>query len=247
MQFEVISLPGARSFTEVRALQLELLQKRIDNEISDTLIFCEHTPVVTRGRGLQKKPGESESPRAKPFLPSSASEYLEIERGGDLTYHGPGQLVLYPIVKLGGEGSIGKFVGQDVDHWIRFLENIWIDTLSKFSITATSKAGGSGVWISESPASLENKSAQKKVASVGIALRRWVNYHGIALNVVNDLSPFFQFDPCGFNPEVMTNLKSQPSIPADLFNLDWRNHWEKLGIEAIERLTDRKSSAKHHS
>jgi lipoate-protein ligase B len=217
--FEVISLPGLRSFQEVYEMQLDLLQKRIRDEIPDTFLFCEHTSVITRGRGLQHQAERSE--KAKPLLTLPANtEYIEIERGGDLTWHGPGQLVVYPIVKLGGEGVIGKQVGQDIEKWIRFLENIWIRVLADFKITATTQAGGSGVWVDG-----------KKVASVGIALRRWVNFHGIAINIVNDLSPFYAFDPCGFQSEVMTRLQDFPNISREYFGANWRARFERLFLE----------------
>ena len=226
LSFQVISLPGLKSFSEVHALQLELLEKRIKNLIPDTLIFCEHTPVITRGRGLQWRSDRSE--RAKPLLAiPEGTEYVEIERGGDLTWHGPGQLVMYPIVKLGGEARLGKKVGQDVDRFIRLLENNLIQILNNYGVESQSKVGGSGVWIGE-----------RKVMSVGIALRKWVNFHGIAINVVNDLSPFFAFDPCGYGAEVMTKLQDLPSLPPECFDLNWRSTWEKLYLTEFQKNID---------
>jgi lipoyl(octanoyl) transferase len=223
MSFQVISLPGLTPFQEVFSLQEKLLDQRIRDEIPDTLIFCEHTPVITRGRGLQRVDGREE--RAKPLaLMPAGTEYIETNRGGDLTWHGPGQLVLYPIIKLGGDGELGKKIGQDVNGYIRFLENIYIDLLSKFEITATSKEGGSGVWLGE-----------RKVASVGIALRRWVSYHGIAINLVNDLFSFQAFDPCGFDANVMTRLKDHSKIPSTFFENDWRAQWEKLIVQSLTK------------
>ena len=223
MNFEVLSLSGLRPFREVHAIQKDLLEKRIRDEVPDTLVFCEHTPVITRGRGLQAKPGREF--RSVPLLYTPpGTDYEEIERGGDLTWHGPGQLVIYPILKLGGDGAIGRIIGQDVDRYIRFLENIWIDLLEEHGLKASTRAHGSGVWLSD-----------RKLASVGIALRRWVTYHGVAMNIVNDLSPFQAFDPCGFNSEVMTKLQDQPQIPTAFLDLDWRKRWEEKIIQSLRR------------
>jgi len=225
--FEVLSIPGPARFREVHETMLGLLQKRIEDAIPDTVMVVEHAPVITRGRGLQWR--EDRSERAKPLLMvPEGTDYEEIERGGDLTWHGPGQLVVYPVVKLGGEGALGKFIGQDVDRYIRFLEQIWIDLLKPFGIEATSKPGGSGVWIGD-------QKGERKAASVGIAIRRWVTYHGVAMNVVNSLAPFRAFSPCGFDPEVMTRLKDQPGIPPQWFSPDWRERWERAVLEEMER------------
>ena len=221
--FEVLSLSGIRPFKEVHALQLELLDQRIKDQISDTLIICEHTPTITRGRGLQFKQNQSNVEKQRPLpLTPVGTEYLEIERCGDLTWHGPGQLVIYPIVKLGGEGSIGKRIGHDVEKWIRFQEDLWISILKDFGISAQTQVDGSGVWIGD-----------LKLASVGIALRRWVNYHGLAINIVNSLDGFRNFDPCGYSPEVMIRAKDLPEIPAQYFASDWRQVWERLFLEKL--------------
>jgi len=223
VKYDVLSIPGQISFQKGYETQLDLLERRIRDEIPDTLIFCEHTPVITRGRGLQYQPGREE--RAKPLLHiPEGTDYHEIERGGDLTWHGPGQLVVYPIVKLGGEGAIGKRVGQDVEKWIRFQEGIWISLLGEFGIAARTKEGGSGVWHDS-----------KKIVSIGIALRRWVSFHGMAANLTNDLTPFYAFDPCGFLPEVMTRLKDFPSIPSEYFDPNWRARWENAFLTSLNR------------
>jgi lipoyl(octanoyl) transferase len=228
MSFQVISLPGLQSFEEVFRLQEKLLERRIRDEIPDTLIFCEHTSVITRGRGLQRAEGRFE--RAKPItLIPEGTNYIDTNRGGDLTWHGPGQLVLYPIIKLGGEGKLGQLIGQDVNAYLRFLENIFIQILAHAGVSATSKEGGSGVWI-----------GSQKVASVGIALRRWVSYHGIALNVVNDLTSFQAFDPCGFDASVMIRLQDVLGMPSQMFGDDWRARMEKLVLSQITQMTGAK-------
>jgi lipoate-protein ligase B len=127
--------------------------------------------------------------------------FAESERGGDLTYHGPGQLVIYPIFKLDGKG-FGPY--HDVTAFLRKFEQIFIQNLKQQGLTGFAKENATGIWIKDEKN--EKDGQDKKVASIGIAVRKWVTYHGIAINCVNDLKPFFLISPCGFNPEVMTRL-----------------------------------------
>lgn len=181
---EFRSLPGLIRYAEASALQQELLEKRVRDEIDDTVLFLEHAPVVTRGRGLQftGQPRERAMPLVQP-LPEGI-EYCESERGGDLTYHGPGQLVVYPIWKI-----------RDLGAYLRGLESAFIEVLGELGLRSEPRENATGVWVGE-----------RKVASIGVAVRKWVTYHGVALNVVNDLKPFHLISPCGFAPEVMTSL-----------------------------------------
>lgn len=201
------SLPGLTHYEDARQLQLELVEQRVQDQIPDTVLFLEHHPVVTQGRGLQftgtARPRHMPLP---PFLPQGVA-FCETERGGDLTYHGPGQWVVYPIIKLDGQG-FGPF--HDVSSFLRKLEQIFIDELLELGLVASVKEGATGVWVGE-----------KKIASIGVAVRKWVTYHGIALNCMNDLKPFYSISPCGFSPEVMTRL-------ADWMPLDegWRQKLE---------------------
>jgi lipoate-protein ligase B len=224
MTYRIHSIPGPTPFQVVHEMQRAFLQDRIENRIPDTLIICEHMPVITRGRGLQWREDRTERSKDLPLVPPG-TDYVEIERGGDLTWHGPGQLVIYPIVKLGGEGEIGRFIGQDVDRYVRFLENIWIEALRPYGVETTSKQGGSGVWLKG-----------KKLASVGIALKRWTSYHGVAMNIVNDLEPFMAFSPCGFQSEVMARLRDLPGLPEQALGSDWRSFWESRIQESLVRL-----------
>lgn len=190
MKFD--SLPGLTQYQAAKELQLELLEKRARGEIEDTVLFLEHEPVVTRGRGLQftGEPRERQIPLPAP-LPEGIA-YAESERGGDLTYHGPGQLVIYPIVKLDGKGFGPE---RDVTAFLRKFERVLIEVLSELDLPGESRESATGVWVRD-----------KKLASIGIAIRKWVTYHGMAINVVNDLKPFHLISPCGFSPEVMTRL-----------------------------------------
>ena len=186
------SLNGANSYAEVRELQLRLVELRAADLIPDTVLFLEHTPVITRGRGLQFT-GQVRSRHmpAPAHLPPGI-DFQETERGGDLTYHGPGQLVIYPICKLDGSG-LGPV--RDVARFLRIMEKVVIDELASWGFAAEARENATGVWI-----------AGRKVVSAGIAVRRWVTYHGLAINCVNDLAPFQLISPCGFAPSIMARL-----------------------------------------
>jgi lipoate-protein ligase B len=147
-------------------------------------------------------------------------ELAETERGGDLTAHMPGQLVVYPIFKLDGATT---FCGRnDVDGFLRSLEQVVIDELAEEGLSAERRPLATGVWIDG-----------RKIASIGIAVRRNVTYHGLALNLVNDLGLFRLISPCGFSSEVMTRLEDLR--PKGLGS--WRPHWEWRIAQRFERLS----------
>jgi lipoyl(octanoyl) transferase len=207
------SLRGSTPYAEAKALQLKLVELRAADRIPDTFLFLEHDPVVTRGRGLQQT-REREGLRHMPLpaLPPGIS-FSETERGGDLTYHGPGQLVMYPICKLDGRGFGAD---HDVTGFLRSLEGVLIATLREWGIEGQAREEATGVWVGE-----------RKVASIGIAVRKWVTYHGIALNCVNDLKPFHLISPCGFSPEVMTRVSDlRPELGWQGSSL-WRTEAER--------------------
>lgn len=189
--------------------QRELVEKRARDEIEDTILFVEHPPTITRGRGLQftGKPREKQLPLET--IPAG-TEYFEIERGGDLTWHGPGQLVIYPIVKLDGKGI---FPNHDVTGFLRAIEKSLIAILASYGLKAEMRESATGVWVGD-----------RKIASLGIAVSKWVTYHGAAINVMNGADSFLGFQPCGFNPEVMTSL-AQLDVS---LNRDWRGELEDL-------------------
>lgn len=186
------SLNGTNSYAKVRELQLRLVELRAAGQVPDTVLFLEHDPVITRGRGLQYTGVERPKHMPLPGPIPSGIEFSETERGGDLTYHGPGQLVVYPICKLDGQGLGPE---KDVAGFLRLMEKVIVDELSSWGFNAESRANATGVWI-----------GGRKVVSAGIAVRKWVTYHGLAINCVNDLKPFHLISPCGFNPEVMARL-----------------------------------------
>lgn len=171
---------GRTRYEEGHALQKELVEQRADDALGDLLLLTEHEPVVTVGRG---------TPRAElDALERSGLPVVEVERGGEATYHGPGQLVAYPIVHL-------TEARRDLHRFQRDLEELGIRVCAEFGVEAKRVTGLTGVWV-----------GARKVMSLGIAVRRWVSWHGIALNVSTDLEPFRRFHPCGLDGDVMTSL-----------------------------------------
>ena len=202
------SIKGLIPYTEASELQKKLVELRARDVIPDTVLFLEHEPVVTRGRGLQwvGVARERSIPLPAPLPPGI--DFCESERGGDLTYHGPGQLVVYPIVKLDGSG-FGP--SKDVTAFLRKLEAVFVSWLGDLGLDSEAREHATGVWADG-----------KKVASIGIAVRKWVVWHGLAMNVVNDLKPFHLISPCGFSPEVMACLGDL----LDARSVDWpRENW----------------------
>jgi len=173
---------GVAPYREVWARQLALVEQRQLGQIDDTLLLVEHPHVFTLGR--RRESGAN-------VLAPGDVEVIEIERGGDVTYHGPGQLVAYPIVLL-GDGE------RDLHRYLRDLEEAAIQTCAHFGVTAGREPGKTGVWI--------GGPNPKKLCSIGIACRKWVTFHGLALNVTTDLAYFARINPCGFEASVMSSL-----------------------------------------
>jgi lipoyl(octanoyl) transferase len=161
-------------------------------EIADTLVLVEHPDVITLGRSA--KTSNILAPEAMPVVP--------IERGGDVTYHGPGQLVAYPIFLLREDE-------RDLHRFLRNLEEAVIRTVADFGLSATRRPGKTGVWTADAPDG-------RKLASIGVAVRKWVTLHGLALNVATDLSRFAAINPCGFDAAVMTSMARELETPVDV-------------------------------
>ena len=176
---------GTQPYREVWARQLALVEARQKGEVEDTLILVEHPHVFTLGRKRESHQN---------VLAPGDVEVIEIERGGDVTYHGPGQLVAYPIVLLEGDEE------RDLHRFLRNLEEAVIRTCARAGVTADREPGKTGVWTTIP------SGARKKLCSIGIACRKWVTFHGLALNVTTDLSYFARINPCGFEATVMTSL-----------------------------------------
>jgi lipoyl(octanoyl) transferase len=179
---------GLRGYGETLEIQRELRRRRIAGELAeDVLLLVEHPPVVTIGRGTQA----SSLPLPPAQLERRGIEVFEVERGGDVTFHGPGQLVGYPILDLRGHR-------QDLHWYLRSLEDVLIQALGGLDIEADRNPGLTGVWT-----------AGRKIASIGIHVKQWVTLHGFALNVTTDLDPFDLIVPCGIRQVVMTSVAAE--------------------------------------
>ncbi|MBA3921175.1 MAG: lipoyl(octanoyl) transferase LipB [Nostocaceae cyanobacterium] len=173
--------PGLIPYTEALAWQRSLLNERVNNpNLDDVLILLEHPPVYTL-----KKGGKEEYYKN---LDQNKHEVVEIQRGGEVTYHCPGQIVGYPILNL-------KYHRQDLHWYLRQLETVLIQTLKSYDLPAESIPGLTGVWIEG-----------KKVAAIGIKVKHWITMHGFALNVNPDLTGFQQIIPCGIADKPVASL-----------------------------------------
>jgi lipoate-protein ligase B len=191
---------GLREYNDVWDLQRKLVDLRSRKLIPDTLILVQHPHVFTVGKAV---PG---------VLPAQISSVpvLRIERGGQWTYHGPGQLVGYPILDL-------NIRQRDIHAFLRDIEETIILALAKFGIRAVRYQGRTGVWVQS-----------RKIASIGAAIRNWTTFHGFALNVNTDLSYFGLIEPCGMPSSTMTSMKALLGQEADfgLAKKEVRKHFE---------------------
>jgi lipoate-protein ligase B len=169
---------GTRDYAEAWHLQQDLVAARQRGEVPDTLLLVEHPHVLTLGRGAHREN----------LLTPAGMPVFEVERGGDVTYHGPGQLCGYPILYLREDE-------RDVHLYLRRLEEAIIRTLAEFAVEAGRKPGLTGVWV-----------GPHKLASIGVAVRRWVTWHGFALNVATDLERFSTINPCGLPASLMGSM-----------------------------------------
>jgi lipoyl(octanoyl) transferase len=176
--------------------QDELVAKRIAGEIADTLVFTEHDPVYTVGLRNGAADHLVWSPE---HLSREGIEVVKTNRGGDITYHGPGQIVGYPIIDLSSR--------KDLHEYLRLLEQVMINTVGSLGLVATRREGKTGIWI-----------GTRKIAAIGVAVRRWVAYHGFALNVHPDLAHFQGIVPCGISATegTVTSLQAELGRTLDL-------------------------------
>jgi len=180
---------GLIPYAEACALQKRIVAARKLGVIEDVLLFCEHPHVITQGRnGKREHLLASES-----VLRQKGVEFFEASRGGDVTYHGPGQVVAYPILNLGA-------IRRDVVWYVRQLEEAMIRATTEFGIAAGREAGKTGVWVGEGKAS-------EKLAAIGVHISRWVTSHGLAYNVSTDLRNFDLIVPCGLADRKATSLE----------------------------------------
>jgi lipoyl(octanoyl) transferase len=184
---------GPTPYREGLRIQEALVEARAAGATGDWLLFPEHPPVLTMGRT-----GHEDSLRVdRAALARRGIEVFDVARGGDVTWHGPGQLVGYPIVDLAGRSPTGA-PRRDLHAYLRALEGALIEALAGWGIAAERAPGLTGVWVKG-----------RKIASLGIAVRRWVGYHGFALNVAPDLAAFELIHPCGLRDVRMTSVADQ--------------------------------------
>ncbi len=197
---QVISLPGLTPYADALALQMRLLQARQQGQLPDMLLLLEHPPTITLGRGSHDV--DLLTPEAE--LVKQGFAIVRTDRGGEITYHAPGQLVGYPILDL-------RDHGQDLHKYLRDLEETLILALGVLGLESTREPGLTGVWTHGS-----------KIAAIGIKVSRWVSMHGFALNINPDLGPMRRdFVPCGIRDRGVTSLAE--CLP--------HAHWTRATVE----------------
>ena len=202
---------GRIAYPEAHAAMRARLEARVKDQAPDALILCEHDPVYTLGR---RRGAEAN------VLAAGDVPVIPVERGGDVTFHGPGQVVAYPICRL----PPGR---QDLHAWLRGLEDVAIGVLATWGVVGGRDPRNTGVWVDG-----------RKIAAIGIACRSWVTWHGLAINVQTDLSCFRRINPCGLDPDLTTRLQDLldpcPSWAevaertADVF-CSWWEGWAQTG------------------
>jgi lipoyl(octanoyl) transferase len=197
---------GLVPYEEAAVAQRWLVEARQEGEIADVLLLLEHQPVYTRGR----RSTAEELPMAVEWYEAQGIGVHDTDRGGRVTYHGPGQLVVYPIVSL-------KPYGDDVHEYVRRLERVAISSLAAHGVEAGTIEGLTGVWTKGArPGSGGAAGEARKIASIGVHVSRGVTTHGIAINVNNDLQPFEWVVPCGIEGCAVTSLGRELGAEQDL-------------------------------
>jgi lipoyl(octanoyl) transferase len=187
---------GIVPYEQARQAQLRLQGERQREEVPDLLLLLEHPPVYTRGR----RSSPDELPMGAEWYERQGIEVRDTDRGGRVTYHGPGQLVVYPIVSL-------RPYGDDVHEYVRGLERVMIGALGEHGVEARVIEGLTGVWTRGEP---------RKIGSIGVHVSRSVTTHGLAVNVDNDLQPFEWIVPCGIEGVAVTSLARELGTDQDL-------------------------------
>jgi lipoyl(octanoyl) transferase len=190
---------GRIPYAEALALQEEVRARRQADEIPDTLLLLEHPPVYTKGRRTL----DTDLPMGEEWYAAQGIEVEQVDRGGRVTYHGPGQLVGYPIMQIG-----------DVVEYLRVMERALIQALSDEGVEAQIRDGLTGVWVDD-----------RKVGSIGVHVQRGVTTHGFAINVDNDLQPFEWIVPCGIDNVRMTSLYKETGRTAGMSCFRKRAAW----------------------
>jgi len=184
---------GRTGYADAWKRQEELVARRNAGEAGDTLVFTEHNPVYTLGLRLG---AEQNLIWDAAELARRGIEVVQTNRGGDITYHGPGQIVGYPVINLAPR--------QDLHAYLRFLEQVLINSVGQLGLAADRRAGKTGIWL-----------GPRKIAAIGVAVKRWTTFHGFALNVNTDLTPFSGIVPCGITDGTVTSMQLELGRPVD--------------------------------
>lgn len=197
---------GLVPYEEALVAQRWLESARQEEELPDVLLLLEHPPVYTRGR----RATDEELPMQREWYEMQGIEVHDTDRGGRVTYHGPGQLVAYPIVSL-------RPYGDDVREYVRRLERVAIGALAEHGVAARTIKGLTGVWTEgETPGPEAGRDVARKIGSIGVHVSRGVTTHGLAVNVSNDLQPFEWIVPCGIDNCRVTSLSRELGAEPDL-------------------------------
>ena len=202
---------GRTAYADAWQRQEALVAARNAGETGDTLVFTEHNPVFTMG---VRRGAEQNLLWQTTELQRRGIEVVTTNRGGDITYHGPGQIVGYPIVNLAPR--------KDLHAYLRFLEDVMIASVARFGLTAGRNPGKTGIWIEK-----------RKIAAIGVAVKKWTTFHGFALNVNTDLAPFTGIIPCGITAAdgTVTSMQLELRRPVDLVEVKQvlaSEFWERL-------------------
>ena len=208
-------------FAQALVLQEEIVaRKRNDASLEDQLLLLEHEPVYTIGRTPDQSslsgPGSRPTRDGELGAAHLPHPLFAINRGGQATYHGPGQLMGYPIIDL-------RRCGYDLHKYLRWLEQLLIEVLAENGIAATRRESLTGVWVED-----------RKIASIGVGVRHWITMHGFALNVCGDLSPFNHIVPCGINNVAMTSMEKETGTAFSVVDVEMAV--EKVALEQIPDL-----------
>jgi len=198
---------GKRAYKAALSWQLRMVRYRLAGTIRDTLFYLEHPDVVTVGRDAKEEDYNC--------VPKNI-EVHQITRGGAVTYHGLGQLVVYPIFNLARQG-------KDLHRFVHNLEEGIIRTLAAFDLPSGRRTDHTGVWIED-----------RKIASIGVAVSQWISYHGAAINLYTDLKKFQMIHPCGLPPEIMTSVLKETGKKVELEEFAARLTAEFSGLFDIE-------------
>jgi lipoyl(octanoyl) transferase len=209
---------GRMDFPDALALQEEtVLKKRYDPSGEDQLLLLEHEPVYTIGRTPDQSSLSATGRIRRGELGAGHLPHplFVINRGGQATYHGPGQLMGYPIIDL-------RRCGQDLHKYLRWLERLLIELLVEYGVVASRRESLTGVWVGD-----------RKIASIGVGVRHWITMHGFALNVCGDLSPFNHIVPCGINNVAMTSMEKETGTTFSVNGVA-----RALGRLVVDRIVD---------